>query len=49
MPKHLDFKNGIVTVKPFTIKYKDIDIQISGAHGFDKTVDYKAVFNVPAK
>jgi len=46
---YLDFENGLVTVKPFKLKYQDIDIQISGAHGFDKTLNYKAVFEVPAK
>ncbi|GAB1857008.1 AsmA-like C-terminal region-containing protein [Flavobacteriaceae bacterium MHTCC 0001] len=45
----LEFANGKVAVKPFDIKYNDIDIKISGAHGFDKTIDYNAVFNVPAK
>ncbi len=45
----LEFANGKVSVKPFDIKYEDIAITVSGAHGFDKTVDYKAVFNVPAK
>lgn len=45
----LIFANGQVTVKPFTIKYKDIDITIDGSHGFDKTMNYNAVFNVPAK
>ncbi|WP_067146966.1 AsmA family protein [Pseudotamlana agarivorans] len=46
---HLEFANGKVSVSPFTIKYKDIDINISGAHGFNNTVDYNMVFNVPAK
>jgi hypothetical protein len=45
----VSFENGKVNVKPFTIKYKDIDINISGSHGFDKTMDYKATFMVPAK
>ncbi len=45
----LSFADGKVYVKPFTLKYEDIDIEISGGHGFDKTVDYKATFNVPAK
>ncbi len=45
----LNFENGQVNVKPFTIKYKDIDITIDGSHGFDKTMNYNAVFNVPAK
>ncbi|AUS04986.1 AsmA-like C-terminal region-containing protein [Pseudotamlana carrageenivorans] len=46
---HLEFANGKVSVSPFTLKYKDIDINISGAHGFNNTVDYNMVFNVPAK
>lgn len=45
----LTFADGKVSVKPFDLKYKDIDITVSGAHGFDKTMDYNAVFNVPAK
>ena len=39
----------MVAVKPFLIKYKDIDIQVAGSHGFDKSLNYKAVLNVPAK
>ncbi|WP_435413506.1 AsmA family protein [Psychroserpens mesophilus] len=46
---NLDFANGNVNVKPFNLKYKDIGIQVSGSHRFDKTLDYNAVFNVPAK
>lgn len=45
----LEFANGKVSVKPFDLKYQDISMTISGAHGFDKTMDYSAVFNVPAK
>ncbi len=45
----LEFADGKVAVKPFDLKYEDIEIKISGAHGFDKSVDYNAVFNVPAK
>jgi hypothetical protein len=45
----LEFANGKVSVKPFDLKYEDIAITVSGAHGFDKTVGYSAVFNVPAK
>lgn len=45
----LDFSNGLVNVKPFSLKYKDIDIVVSGAHGFDKKINYNAVFQVPAK
>ncbi|MFV9552284.1 AsmA-like C-terminal region-containing protein [Algibacter sp. PT7-4] len=45
----LAFANGKVSVKPFDLKYQDISISISGSHGFDQTIDYNAVFNVPAK
>lgn len=45
----LEFSDGKVSVKPFELKYEDIAITVSGSHGFDKTMDYNAVFNVPAK
>ena len=45
----LDFANGKVSVKPFDLKYQDISISVSGTHSFNKTIDYSAVFNVPAK
>ncbi len=45
----LTFKDGKVAVKPFNLKYEDIEIAVGGNHGFDKTIDYDAVFNVPAK
>ncbi|VAW13926.1 Outer membrane assembly protein [hydrothermal vent metagenome] len=45
----LSFKNGVVSVKPFTIKYKDIGITIDGSHTFDKKMNYKASMEVPTK
>jgi hypothetical protein len=45
----LTFENGLVHVKPFNVTYKDIDIQVAGSHGFDKSLNYQAVLNVPAK
>jgi hypothetical protein len=45
----LSFENGQVAVKPFDLKYEDITIRVSGTHGFDKTVNYSTVFDVPAK
>lgn len=45
----LAFANGKVSVQPFQLKYQDIAIDVSGSHGFDKTMGYSAVFNVPAK
>lgn len=46
---NLEFANGKVNIKPFDLAYKDINITVSGAHGFDQTMAYNAVFNVPAK
>ncbi len=46
---NLSFDKGKVNVKPFKLKYKDIDIQVGGSHGFDQLMDYNATFNVPAK
>ena len=46
---NLIFSNGKVNLKPLNLKYDDIGISVSGSHGFDKTLDYNAVFNVPAK
>lgn len=45
----LSFKDGIVTVKPFTLNYKDISINVEGNHTFDKKLNYKATMQVPAK
>jgi hypothetical protein len=46
---NLEFANGMVSVKPFNLAYKDIGIIVAGSHGFDKSLKYDAVFNVPAK
>ena len=45
----LDFNDGNVTVKPFKIAYNDIAIEVSGSHSFTDAINYKAVFEVPAK
>ncbi len=45
----LSFENGNVSVSPFTLTYEDIPIEISGNHSFENTMNYNAVFNVPAK
>ena len=45
----LDFKNGAVVVSPFNVSYEDIIITVAGSHSFDKSINYKAVFEVPAK
>ena len=45
----LTFENGTVKVKPFTLNYKDIAINVDGSHSFDKQLNYSATLNVPAK
>jgi hypothetical protein len=45
----LTFDNGSVKVKPFTINYKDIAVNVDGSHTFDKQLQYKATLDVPAK
>lgn len=45
----LNFENGKVNVSPFNLAYEDIAIRVQGAHSFDKTMSYQAVFDVPAK
>ncbi len=45
----LSFENGIVSVQPFTIKYKDVAINVDGGHTFDQKLNYTATMEVPAK
>lgn len=45
----LSFENGKVAIKPFTVKYDDINIEIGGSHGFNNDMAYTATFDVPAK
>lgn len=45
----LTFKDGKVQVNPFSLKYEDIKIDVSGGHGFDNNLGYEAIVNVPAK
>lgn len=45
----LTFENGKVNVKPFDIKYQDINLNVGGTHGFDQSMNYNVKFDVPAK
>lgn len=45
----LTFDNGKVSLKPINLKYKDIDMAITGTHGLDKSLAYTATLDVPAK
>lgn len=44
----LTFSNGKVNVKPFDLKYQDIQVNVGGQHGFDQNMNYNLKFNVPA-
>jgi hypothetical protein len=46
---YIEFANGKVLVKPFTIKVKDIELQIGGTHGLDQSIDYIVGLKVPRK
>jgi hypothetical protein len=46
---NLSFKDGLVSVQPFTITYKDMTITVDGNHTFDQKMNYKASIQVPAK
>jgi hypothetical protein len=45
----LTFKEGQVTVTPFTLNYKDIAVNVDGSHTFDQKMNYKATLDVPTK
>ncbi|MBT8314143.1 MAG: AsmA family protein [Maribacter sp.] len=45
----LSFEDGTVKVKPFTVKYEDISINVDGSHTFNRELNYKATLDVPAK
>jgi hypothetical protein len=45
----LSFKDGLVSVQPFAITYKDMIITVDGNHTFDQKMNYKASIQVPAK
>ncbi len=45
----LSFDKGKVNVKPFKLKYKDININVGGNHSFDQKMNYNVTLDVPAK
>ena len=46
---YIEFANGRVFVKPFTIKVDSIEMVISGFHGFDQSIDYAVQMKLPRK
>ncbi|MDH3382047.1 MAG: AsmA-like C-terminal region-containing protein, partial [Flavobacteriaceae bacterium] len=43
------FADGKVTLKPITLKWNDIAMQINGSHGFDQSLNYNLQMDLPAK
>lgn len=46
---HLSFNKGEVAVKPFKLKYNDININVGGTHSFEQSMNYNVTLDVPAK
>jgi len=44
---YIEFSNGKVWVKPFTVKIKEIEMEIAGFHGFDQSIDYAIKMKLP--
>jgi hypothetical protein len=44
---NFEFANGKVFVKPFTVKAKDMEMEIGGMHGLDQSLDYIINLKVP--
>lgn len=42
-----EFSNGKMLVKPFTVKIKDIAMEIGGLQGFDQSMDYTINLKLP--
>ncbi len=45
--EEFQFNAGKVFVKPFTVKVKDIEMEIGGMHGLDQSLDYTIHLKVP--
>ena len=44
---YFEFSNGKLLVKPFTVKIKDIEMEIGGLQGFDQSLDYAINLKLP--
>lgn len=42
-----EFANGQVLIKPFTVKVKDIEMEIGGLHGLTQAMDYTINMKIP--
>ncbi|WP_224483961.1 AsmA family protein [Robertkochia aurantiaca] len=46
---YLEFSDGKVEVRPFSFTFNDIQVNVSGGHNFDMSMNYKLRFEVPAR
>jgi len=44
---YIEFTNGMVLVKPFTVKHSGITMIIGGMHGLDQSLDYNIDLSIP--
>lgn len=44
---YVEFTNGMVLVKPFTVKHNGIIMLIGGMHGLDQSLDYNIDMSIP--
>lgn len=42
-----EIKNGQFSIKPFTVKYKDVVFEIGGSHGINQSLDYTINTKIP--
>lgn len=45
--QHFEFTNGKVYVKPFTLNFHNIEMEIGGFHGIDQSLDYNINMKIP--
>ncbi|MFD1094982.1 AsmA-like C-terminal region-containing protein [Salegentibacter chungangensis] len=46
---HLTFEDGTVKIDPFDFDVKGINVEVSGGHSFDMSMNYNLSLDVPAK
>jgi hypothetical protein len=44
---YFEFSNGKLLVKPFTVKLKDMEMEIGGLQGFDQSINYAINLKLP--
>lgn len=45
--QYFEFTNGKVLVKPFTINFHNIEMEVGGLHGIDQSLDYNIHLKIP--